>query len=108
MNRILKTFAAATASLLLLGIPALSQAYFVAAVKADVRLDLEPVSSFGTTQRNGMSLSDAVDSVRREGDVERVISAETRVSGGREMHYIKILTKDGKVRTRRIPGRRVN
>ena len=56
-------------------------------------------------QQRGMSLSAAVDSVRRRGNVERIISAQTRVSRGREVHYVKVLTKDGKVRTHKIPGR---
>ena len=50
------------------------------------------------TQGDGMSLSEAIDSVRRGGNVERIISAETKVSGGREVHHIKVLTKDGKTR----------
>jgi hypothetical protein len=57
-------------------------------------------------QRNGMTLSEAVESVRRRGNVERVISAETQVENGQEIHVIKVLTTDGKVRTHRIPGRR--
>lgn len=60
----------------------------------------------GVVQRRGMTLSEAVESVRRDGNVERVISAETTVSNGREMHVIKVLTTDGKVRTHRIPGRK--
>lgn len=60
----------------------------------------------GTVQRNGMTLSEAVESVRRRGNVERVISAETEVSNGQEVHVIKVLTTDGKVRTHRIPGRK--
>lgn len=59
----------------------------------------------GTVQRGGMTLSEAVESVRRSGNVERVISAETTVENGREIHVIKVLTTDGKVRTHRIPGR---
>ena len=58
--------------------------------------------------QSGMSLSQAVDSVRRRGDVERIISAQTRVRGGREVHQIRYQTKDGKIRTESIPGRRVN
>lgn len=61
-----------------------------------------------TVQGNGMSLSEAVESVRRRGDVERVISAETRVSNGREVHYIRVMTKDGKVKTHRVNGQRRN
>jgi uncharacterized membrane protein YkoI len=62
-------------------------------------------SDLVTTQRNGMSLNEAVESVRRRGDVERVLSAETRVEGGREVHHIKVMTKNGTVRTIRVNGR---
>ena len=58
------------------------------------------------TQGGGMTLSEAIDSVRRGGNVERVISAETRVSGGREVHHIKVLTKDGKVKTHKVQGQK--
>ena len=57
-----------------------------------------------TAQNNGMSLSDAVEQVRRQTD-GRIISAETRTSNGREVHHIKVLTKDGKVKTHKIQGR---
>ncbi len=62
-------------------------------------------SAFVITQRNGMSLNEAVESVRRRSDVERVLSAETRVEGGREVHHIKVMTKNGTVRTIRVNGR---
>jgi len=57
-------------------------------------------------QRGAMSLSEAVESVRRRGDVERIISAETRVANGRETHHIRAMTKDGKIKTFKVPGRR--
>jgi uncharacterized membrane protein YkoI len=54
-------------------------------------------------QDNCMSLSAAIESVRsRTGG--RVVSAETRVSNGREVHYIKVLTEDGKVKTHKVNG----
>ena len=56
-------------------------------------------------QGGGMTLDQAIDSVRRRGDVERIVSAETRVEGNREVHYIRYMTKDGKVKTARINGR---
>ncbi len=59
-------------------------------------------------QSGCMNLSQAVDSVRRRGDVEQVVSAETQVRGGREVHVIKVLTRDGRVTTHRIPGCPVN
>lgn len=62
-------------------------------------------SEFVMTQRNGMSLNEAVESVRRRSDVERVLSADTRIEGGREVHHIKVMTKNGTVRTIRVNGR---
>jgi len=51
-----------------------------------------------------MSLNQAIESVRRRGDVERIVSAETKVEGKREVHYIRYMTKDSKVRTTRVNG----
>lgn len=62
------------------------------------------VNDPGVTQRNGTSLSDAIAQVRRQTG-GRVISAETKRNGNREVHHIKVLTKDGKVRTHKVPGR---
>jgi uncharacterized membrane protein YkoI len=56
-------------------------------------------------QNDGMSLSEAIESVRKRTG-GRVVSAETRVQGGREVHHIKVLTKDGKVKTHKVNGRR--
>ena len=53
---------------------------------------------------DGMTLAQAIDTVRRQ-TKGRILSAITRVSGNREMHYIKVLTKDGKVKTHIISGR---
>ena len=58
-----------------------------------------------TVQADGMSLSQAIESVRRRTG-GKVVSAETRVQGGREVHHIKVLTKDGKVKTHKVNGRR--
>ena len=58
-------------------------------------------------QNDGMSLSQATASVRsRLQPGDRIVSAETRVQGGREVHHIKVLTKNGKVRTHKVNGRR--
>lgn len=59
-------------------------------------------------QGGGMNLAEAIESVRRGGNVERVINAYTTVSGGVETHYVKVLTKDGKVKTHKIRGRKRN
>ncbi len=58
-------------------------------------------------QGGGMSLPEAIESVRRRGNVEQILDARTTVSGGRETHHIKVLTKDGKVQTHKIAGRKV-
>lgn len=55
-------------------------------------------------QQDGLTLSEAVEMVRRRCNC-RIVSAETRRSGDREVHIIKVLTQDGKVRTERVPGR---
>lgn len=55
-------------------------------------------------QGGGMTLDQAVEQVRRQYN-GRIVSAETRVSGNREVHYIKVLLDDGKVKTVTVPGR---
>lgn len=65
-----------------------------------------PATVFETAQRGGLSLNEAIERVRNRGDVERVLSAETKVRNGQETHYIKYMTKDGTVRTATFPGRR--
>jgi hypothetical protein len=54
-------------------------------------------------QNNCPSLNEAVERVRRQYN-GRIVSAETRVSGNRDVHHIKVLTQDGKVKTVTIPG----
>ena len=57
-------------------------------------------------QADGMSLSEAIEFIRRRTG-GKVVSAETKVQGGREVHHIKVFTKeDGKVKTHRVNGRR--
>lgn len=48
------------------------------------------------------SLSQATESVRRRTG-GRVVGAETKIKGDREVHFIKVL-KDGKVKTHRVNG----
>jgi uncharacterized membrane protein YkoI len=55
-------------------------------------------------QNNGMTLDQAVEQVRRQYG-GRIVSAETRRSGDREVHHIKVLTADGKVKSVQVPGR---
>lgn len=51
----------------------------------------------------GKTLNEAVEQVRRQYKDGRIISAETRVSGGREVHYVRVMV-DGKVKTVKING----
>ena len=53
----------------------------------------------------GKSLSQAIEQVRRQTGGQ-ILSAKTKVNGNREVHHIKVLTKDGKVRTVKVQGRR--
>lgn len=55
-------------------------------------------------QGGGMSLSEAIEMVRRRTGGQ-IISAETKIQGGREVHHIKVL-KDGKVKTHKVNGRK--
>jgi len=72
------------------------KAQYDAGDKADYRV---------TQNRGGKSLSEAVEQVRRQ-TKGRILSAETRVKGNREVHHIKVLTKDGKVKTHKVQGRK--
>ncbi len=56
-------------------------------------------------QCNGVTLSQAVEHVRRQYN-GRIVSAETQVNGNCEVHVIKVLTADGKVKTVSVPGKR--
>ena len=56
-------------------------------------------------QNGGKSLSEAIEQVRRQTNGQ-ILSAETKFSGDREVHHIKVLTKDGKVKTHKIQGRK--
>ena len=66
---------------------------------------MHETADIGIAQGGGMSLDQAIESVRRRGDVDRILSAETRREGNREVHHIRYLTKDGKVKTAKINGR---
>ena len=52
---------------------------------------------------HAMSLSQAVQKVKRDTG-GKVLSAQTRVQGNREVHFVKVLTQDGRVRTVRVQG----
>ena len=58
----------------------------------------------GVYQRNCKSLNQAVAQVKRQYANGRIISAETKRKGNREVHHIKVLTQDNKVRTVKVQG----
>lgn len=61
---------------------------------------------YKVAQNNGgKSLSEAIEQVRRKTN-GRILSAQTKVKGNREVHHIKVLTEDGKVKTHKVQGRR--
>ena len=53
---------------------------------------------------NGKTLEQAIAEVRRKTG-GKIVGAETKVQGGREVHHIKVLTKDGRVKTHRVNGK---
>jgi hypothetical protein len=68
---------------------------------------VEPQETDGqaSQSKGGKSLSEAVEQVRRQTG-GRILSAETKVQGNREVHHIKVLTKDGKVQTHKVQGKK--
>ena len=56
-------------------------------------------------QNNCKSLSEAVQQLRSQTG-GRILSAETKESGAPLVHHIKVLTKDGKVKTHKVQGRK--
>lgn len=64
-----------------------------------------PPQGMLVAQGGGKSLNEAVEQVRRQYPNGRIISAETKVSGGREVHHVRVMV-DGKVKTVRVNGRK--
>jgi uncharacterized membrane protein YkoI len=86
-------------------LPVRSDAFDIEQALKEAHVQYEGEQSHYAAQDGGMTLAQAIESVRRRTD-GRVVSAETRVEGGREVHYIKVLTKDGKVKTHKVSGPR--
>jgi len=85
---------------------ATAQAFDLEQALRDLQPELEQQvrPEFRVVQGGCKSLSQAVEQVRRKTN-GRIISAETRVNKkGRETHHIKVLTKDGKVKTQTVQG----
>jgi hypothetical protein len=56
-------------------------------------------------QGGGKTLNEAVEQVRRQYKDGRIISAETKMKGDREVHHIRVMV-DGKVKTVKVNGRK--
>ena len=65
--------------------------------------DLHRDTPIQLAQGGCKSLAEAVEQVRRQTG-GRIISATTQVKNGREVHQVKVLTDDGKVKTHRVQG----
>ena len=60
---------------------------------------------FQLVQGGGKSLSEAVEQVRRQYKNGRIIDAETKLKGGREIHHVLVMI-NGKVKTVTVKGRK--
>ncbi len=90
---------------LLISIALTASGQGIAAQRVEIVANESPPPALSAMQSNGVTLSQAVEQVRRQYN-GRIVSAETQVSGGRETHVIKVLTEDGKVKTVRVAGKR--
>ena len=98
-----------TLTLVLLGalalLPLRAEAFDIEQALKEQHVQYAGAPDYRVAQQGGMTLSQAIEQVRRQTG-GRVVSAETRIQGGREVHHIKVLTKDGKVKTHKVNGRR--
>ncbi len=85
--------------------PQMASAFDLETTLKEQHIQYQGMPDLKVAQSDGMTLSQAIESVRRRTG-GKVVSAETRVQGGREVHHIKVLTKDGKVKTHKVNGRR--
>lgn len=84
-------------------LPLRSEAFDIERALKEQHVQYPGEQSLGVAQGNCTTLSQAIEQVRRQTG-GRVVSAETKVQGGREVHHIKVLTKDGTVKTRKVNG----
>ena len=61
--------------------------------------------AYSVMQGGGATLEEAIEQVRHQTN-GRIVDARTVVNNCRETHVIKVLTEDGKVITKRVPGKR--
>ena len=83
--------------------PLRSDAFDLERALKEQHVQYQGEQDYRVAQGNCTTLSQAIEQVRRRTG-GRVVSAETRVQGGREVHHIKVLTPDGTVRTHKVNG----
>ena len=89
----------------LASLPSTASAFDIEETLREQHVQYQGSPELRVSQGGGMTLAQATESVRsRTGG--RVLKAETKVQGGREVHYIKVMTDDGKVKTHKVNGRR--
>jgi uncharacterized membrane protein YkoI len=84
-------------------LPLQAKAYDLEQALREQHVQYQEEAGHRVTQSDGMTLAQATESIRQRTGGQ-VLSAETRVQGGREVHHIKVL-KDGKVKTYKVNGR---
>ena len=84
-------------------LPSTASAFDIEETLREQHVQYQGSPELRVSQGGGMTLAQATESVRRSTG-GRVLSAETKVQGGREVHYIKVI-KDGKVKTHKVNGR---
>ena len=76
---------------------------FAFAAPVAVQAETNPDRPIVLAQGGGKSLDEAVQQVRRQYPDGRIISAETKNNGKRDVHHIRVMV-DGKVRTVTVNG----
>lgn len=74
------------------------------AIGAGVPFTTSAHADVTVAQGRGMTLEQAIEQVKRQYG-GRIVSANTVVQGGREVHVVRVLTREGNVKTVRVPGR---
>jgi hypothetical protein len=90
-----------TLLLISIALAASAQGFAMQVERSDLTNFTPPAAS--ALQCSGLTLSQAVEQVRRQYN-GRIVSAVTLRNGECVTHVIKVLTKDGKVKTVRVPG----
>lgn len=81
--------------------------FFSLASVAKPNVDSDDIHVFHCegTYAHGLALDEAVQCVRDQGNVDRVLQARTLIEEGRAIHRIEVMTTLHEVRTYRVAGR---